>query len=256
MIAPWRRSDTRPTGRLADVALVVFHRGPLVADVPMSAERFGAPSLESVARVDVQHVTDPGWLGGWRSGGIRQVASDMLGADLATLDAADQCHFLRMTVADPMDLVHLQATWAVARWLVARGATVVLDAYAIRFHRAAALAAEDPAAPLAIEREVNVVFESEPAAAQLGHVVHTRGMGKLARPDLIALVEPARAQATALVLRALARSMADGFMPTPGARVSAENVPVVLEPLPPGSLADQLHLNNDAWLVEPDAAAS
>ncbi len=256
MIPPWKRSDTRATGRLADVALVVFHRGPLADGVPMSAQRFGAPSPEAVGRVDVQHVTDPGWLSGWRSGGIRTVASEALGADLATLDAADQCHFLRATVADPMDLTHLQAAWALVRWLVARGASVVLDAYAIRFHRAAALAAEDPAAPFALEREVTVVFETEPAAAQLGHVVHTRGMGKLARPDLIALVDPARAKATAAVVSALARSMADGFMPTPGQRLAAENVPVTLEPLPPGSLADQLHLNNDAWLVDLDPTAS
>lgn len=255
-IAPWTRADTRPTGRLADVALVVFHQGPLAAAEPLSLAQYGAPSRAAVDRVDVTAIQDPSWLSGWRAGGIRNVAVDALGPALATLDAADQCHFVRAQILDPFDLTHLQAAWAIARWLVGRGATVVLDAFALRFHTAAAVQAQDVAAPFDLEREVTVVFEKEPLAAQLGHVVHTRGLGKLARPDLVALVDPARAAATADVLRAIARQLADGFMPVPGGRAPRVEAAHALIPLPPGSLADQLHLNNDGWLVELDPAAS
>lgn len=260
-IPPWTRADTRPTGRLADVALVVFHRGPLADAVPLSLERHGAPSVEAVARVDVTPIADPAWLAGWRSGGIRTVAEQDLGAGgVAVLDTADRCHFLRATIIDPPELSYLQAAWAVARWLVDRGATVVLDAFALRFHTAASLAAEDVRAPLAITREISVVYETEPAAARLGHVVHTRGLGKLARPDLIALVDPREAGAAADVLCALAQVLADGFMPTTaGARPPLPDslgLSVTLHPMEQGSLAEALHLNNDAWLVELDRRAS
>lgn len=259
-IAPWTRADTRPTGRLADVALVVFHRGPLADDVPLSLERHGAPSAEAVGRIDVTPIADPSWLAGWRSGGIRTVAEQDLGAQLSDLDAADRCHFVRATIIDPPELSYLQAAWAVARWLVARGATLVLDAFALRFHTAASLGAEDVRAPLSVAREISVVFETEPTAAKLGHVVHTRGLGKLARPDLIALVDPAEVGAASEVLRAVAQALADGFMPTvAGARPPLSDtvaVSVTLHPVPPGSLAEALHLNNDAWLVELDRRVS
>lgn len=259
-IQPWTRADTRPTGRLADVALVVFHRGALADDVPLSLERHGAPSAEAVARVDVTPIADPTWLAGWRSGGIRTVAEQDLRAGVVALDAADRCHFVRATIIDPPELSYLQAAWAVPRWLVARGATVVLDAFALRFHTAEALATEDVRAPLTVDREISVVFETEPTAARLGHVVHTRGLGKLARPDLIALVDPSEVQAAAEVVRALAQLLADGFMPTAaGVRPPLPDsvaLSVTLHPMPPGSLAEALHLNNDAWLVELDRRAS
>lgn len=257
IIAPWARADRRATGRIADVVFVVFHEGPLAEGIAMSAARFGAPSAESVGRSDVTQIADPSWLSGWRSGGMRTVAEAQLGADVAALDRADRCHLVRATIADPPDLTYLQAAWALARWLVARGATIVLDAFSITFHTAAKVAAQDPAGPFELTRDVAIISETEPSASRLGHVVHTRGLGKLARPDLIALVEPHRRGEAADVLRALASAMADGFMPR-SARAHAPpgvNVPpeVHLLPLPPGSLAESLHLNNDAWLVELDA---
>ncbi|MCK6550778.1 hypothetical protein L6R52_33380 [Myxococcota bacterium] len=259
-ITPWARADRRATGRIADVVFVVFHEGPLADGIAMSASTFGAPSPEAVGRCDVTKIEDPSWLSGWRSGGIRNVAETQLGADLATLDRADRCHLVRATIADPPDLTYLQAAWAIARWLVARGATIVLDAYSITFHTAAKVKAQDPAGPFELARDVAIISEHEPSASRLGHVVHTRGLGKLARPDLIALVDPSRADEAADVLRALAGALADGFMP----RHAGERAPagvavppqVSLHPLPEGSLADSLHLNNDAWLVELDVDRS
>jgi hypothetical protein len=257
---PWHRGDRRATGRLADVALVVFHAGPLADGVPMSLARFGGPSNEAVQRIDVTSIQDPAWLGGWRAGGMRAVAeSTLTPAEMAALDAADRCHFVRATIADPADLTYLQASWAVARWLSARGATLVLDAFAIRFHPAERLLAEDVRAPLSVEREVAIVHEAEPELGKLGHVVHTRGLGKLARPDLVALVEPKAVKPTVALLRALAARLADGYMPTPGERpaLPAElGVAPTLHPMTPGGLAESLHLNNDAWLVEVDRTAS
>jgi len=248
-IPDWKRLDTRATGRVADVVLVVFHRGPLLENVPMSASQYGAPSPESVGKVDVVAIEDPTWIAGWRSGSIRAVAERELSApELADLDAADRCHLVRATILDPPHLTYLRAAWAIARWLVARGARGVLDAYPIRFHSAARVREQDVAAAIDVKREVSVIFETEPEATRLGHVVHTRGMKKLARPDLIALVEPRIAASTGAMLYRLAASFAEGWMPVAGAQ---PELGVTVSPLgAEDQLAQALHLENDAWLVE------
>jgi hypothetical protein len=139
-----------------------------------------------------------------------------------------------------------------ARWLVARGAAVVLDVFPIRYWTAAAIAAQDPTAPFDPEREVAILCEVEPAAASAtGHVVHTRGLGKLARPDLVAITEPARIREAADVIAELVARLADGYMPTDGEVVELEARRALLVPAPRGSIAEALHLNNDAWLVAP-----
>jgi hypothetical protein len=254
--SPWLRADRRATGRLADAMLIAFHRGALRDDVPLDLARFGAPSADAVKVLDIQEHTDAGWIGGWRQGGMRAVAEGQLGDALAGLDQADRCHAVRAMVADPADLTYLQAAWAVARWLVARGAEVVLDVFPLRYLPAAAIAAQDPAAPFDVEREVAVICQADPNERLTGQLVHTRGLGKLGRPDLVAITEPARLRELAEVLGALAARMADGYLPEDGETVEVAGTRVLLVPAPRGSIAEALHLNNDAFLVEPVTGVS
>src|SRR5262245_49131593 len=100
-ISLWKRAQTGPTGRPADVVLVAFHRGALAEDVPLAAARFGLPGREHTGLCDVRAHAGAdaiAWLSGFRSGALRSIAARDLGdAGLAVLDAADACVTVRAT---------------------------------------------------------------------------------------------------------------------------------------------------------------
>ena len=169
-------------------------------------------------------------------------------AALAALRGADRGHLVRATVADPADHVHLQAAWAAVRWLVRRGAACALDGFALRWHGAAALAAHDVAAPLDLAREVTVVVEAAPRPGAPARVVHTRGLRKVARPDVIELLaDDGEPDAAVARVRAVAARLVDGWLPAPD-DAAAEVAPA------PAALTEALGLNNDALLLLPPAA--
>ena len=255
----WTRAATAATGRVADVVLVAFHAGPLGAEEPLAAARFGLPGRDAVGLLEVhEHTGDAAraWLDGFRRGALRSIAATDLGG-LAALDAADACVTVRATVFDPFDLGYLQAAWGVARWLCARGASVVLDARATRFWTAPAVAALPADAAFDVRRELTLVVESVAHPGLGGHVVHTRGLVKLARPDLVTVVAAEDTGPAAEALWRVAARLADGYMPAPGDLADAETaVPLKLAPAPRGSFTEALHLDNEAWLVmDPDGVA-
>jgi len=249
----WTRAHTGATGRVADAVLIAFHTGALRADVPLSAAQLGLPGGAAASLLDVREHSGAAaltWLDGFRRGALRTIAVQDLGGDLALLDGADGCVTVRATVADPFDLGYLQAAWAVARWLCARGASIVLDARAMKFRRAATVAELPPDAPFDVRREVTVIIETTPVPGLGGHVVHTRGLAKLARPDLVSVVAAADTAQAAEALWRLAARLADGYMPAAGDVVEADSpVPLLLTPAPPGSFAEALNLDNQAFLV-------
>lgn len=240
----WTRTAGPPTGRLADVVLVALHRGPL-AEVPQGPERFGPVRAEDVT---VQTHVGPeavAWLAGFRSGALRTIAARDLG-DLAALDAADACVTVRCRLPEPPDLGYLQSAWSVARWLCARGAPVVVDARAMRYRSATEVLAVPPDAPFDLRRELTVVVETAPSPGLGGTVVHTRGLLKLARPELVTVVAAEDRDAAVAVLWRIAGELAG--VPVGGGAVEAP-VPLFLVPAPPGSFVEALHLDNDAILV-------
>ncbi|MEZ4365825.1 MAG: hypothetical protein R2939_06005 [Kofleriaceae bacterium] len=252
-IAPWTRADGRATGRIADAVLIGFHRGALADDVVLEARRFGAPTPAALTVLELQAITDRGWLDGWRRGAVRALAEDELGGALADLDAADGCHLVRARVADPADHVHLQAAWAAARWLVARGTCAVLDASALRWHPAAAVRAWPADASFELAREVTVVAESARAPGLRERVVHTRGLGKVARPDVVTLVAEAEVELAVAAVRQVAARLADGWMPSADdARVELAAHAWSAVDLTDGgapALASALSLGNDCVLL-------
>jgi hypothetical protein len=204
---PWQPAPTAP--RRPHAMLAVFSTGPLV-DEPLSLARFGAPSAEHIADLDVRAIpraADPAWFDGWRTGALRSIASTDLGAPTA-LDAADHVHLVIAAPNAPPDLGYLQAAWAVARWMIARGATVVLDVHAHTFWAATAVPA--PAATLDVAREVRVIFETEATRTERAHALHTRGLRKFGAPELVALCGQPDAAVVGNVIRALAAEVAAG----------------------------------------------
>ncbi|MBA3459390.1 MAG: hypothetical protein H0T46_05480 [Deltaproteobacteria bacterium] len=234
--------------RHANVTLVVF--GPTPAELTMSRAQLGDVDAKAIEACDVRmirRVADPGWFDAWRSGSLRAIATKDLG-DTSLLDAAEQLHVVSTDVDDPAGHGYLEAAWALARYLVARGATTVLDVHAMVFTAGAGLPAAD--APLDVAREVRVVYETDSTRPDQAHAIHTRGMKKFGAPDLVALCSDADVPLISAAISELAETVARGAeLGTPRHRVEVmPGVHWVVVPDEHG-LGALLQLNNAARVI-------
>lgn len=239
---------------------MVFARRAL-DDMPLQAARFGIPSQTSLEQVEVRELSrsdDPQWFDGWRGGAIRSIAEHDLGDELSTLDAADRAWWVGATLKDPEDFGYLQTSWALARWLVARGANVVLDAHAAHFWRGADVAARPADEPFDVRREVTLILETEATEPNEGHCLHTRGLRKLGCPDLIAVIGPEDAELVSEIFWQLAEGLAHGFEPAlPRHGVDLpDGRSLYLCPPRSDDPAEKLELNNDALMLVREDGAS
>jgi len=190
----------------------------------------------------------PEWIDGYRTGAMRNIAETRL-SDPARLDAATHCYAVRLEIEDPADLSHLQLAWACAAGLARLGCHTILDAYAIKWRDGDRVADLPADRPFAIQNEIGIVAENPPTPG-FGHVVHTRGMLKFARPDLITGVPAERIEYTGRVLNHLGRLLAEGAVLRAGQvlRFDGEYA-IELEAYQPDGNAPEVHLNNEGLLI-------
>jgi hypothetical protein len=248
-VALWRRSQFQAGGTPNTFQLFAFSPGALQGDVPLSAARFGLPSPEAMQQVEIRELprsVDPAWFDGFRSGSLRTLAQQALGGTEA-LDAATQLVAVLISRPDTDDLQHLQAGWAVAKWLVARGATVLLDAQCNRFWKAEEVADWPAIRPFTLSSDVNVIVEAEPTSPTA--IIHTRGMQKVGRADLVVLDVPgAQWDAVAGLVRACALQAADGVVYKAGQQVTVDKKTITFAEYEP-TQGTELHLNNHGLLL-------
>lgn len=248
VIAPWLRPAFRPTGRRASVVLLAFGGGGFeVGELDVR----GVPDGVPVEALDVRlhrREEDPGWLDGWRTGALRALATQQMGR-LDELDAAERCCSVTVEVDDPADLTHLQLAWAVAAGLVRAGAGTVLDVHAATWRAGEAVAGLAPERSFTVQEEISLVAETS-AQRGFGHVIHTRGLAKVGRPDLIAGVPAERLEHTGRVLNHLARMLAEGHVLEPGQRFRFDGSrTLTVGPYVPGGTVPEVNLNNDGLLL-------
>lgn len=244
-VTPWAFAQPPASTRHATVTLVVF--GALAREEPLSAAKFGVPDGVTPDVRRFVRADDPGWFDGWRSGSMSAIAKSDLGADTAVLAAADVLHVITADASGPTDLRYLQGAWAFARYLVACGATTVLDAHAVRFVAGHAL---PPPGPLDVAHEIRVVYETDSARPDHAHALHTRGMRKFGAPDLVALCADDDVRLVSSAIGELADAVARGQdLGTPRHRVDV--MPGVVWVVVPDEhrLGDLLQLNNAARVV-------
>lgn len=231
--------------------LVVFADDDVLATDPELRLSGTVPRGAPAAGLDLRghHVSDSAaWVDGWRAGAVREIAGRDLG-DLGRLDAAKCCYSIMIEAPDPADLTHLQLAWAVAAALARKGAFAVLDVHAVTWLPGETVAGLDPARPFTVQREVSLTAENEPAPG-FGHPVHTRGLIKVGRPDLIAGVPAGRIQHTAQVLNHLAAMLAEGHVLEPGQQLRFDGERTLrVEPYVPGGVVPDVSLNNDGLLL-------
>ncbi|HEY0880176.1 MAG TPA: hypothetical protein VGD87_01540 [Archangium sp.] len=202
--------------------------------------------MQQVEVRELPRAVDPAWFDGFRSGSLRTLAQQALG-NTDALDAATQMVAVLISRPDAADLEHLQAGWAVGKWLVARGATVLLDAQCNRFWKAEEVADWPAIRPFALSSDVNVIVEAEPTSPTA--TIHTRGMQKVGRADLIIQDVPgAQWDAVAGLVRACALQAADGVVFKAGQQVTVDGKSITFAEYKP-TPATELHLNNAGLLL-------
>lgn len=210
IVPVWPRPLFRASQQPTKILFVCFGKAPL-AEVEISGARFGLPSRELTAQVDVREhrrAAKPGWFESWWTDSFGVIAERDLGSDLPLLTTSDVCFTLGLTGPDRPDLSPLQTVWGLSRWLCARGATVVLDVHAFRYRTSAdveALRFDESD----VTREVKLVLENDATEEGL-HLLHTRGLCKAARPELLCFVRPDDAALVARWMNQVARALLEG----------------------------------------------
>jgi hypothetical protein len=247
-VKPWQRPAHHATGREAVAMLIAFAADDVLTDLDLTG---AVPETAPVDALNVhlhRHEEEPEWIDGFRAGPLRELAAQQL-PDLRPLDEATCCYTIRVAVQDPPDLAHLQLAWEVAASASRAGAVAVLDAYAHDWFTGETVAGLDPHRPFTATREISVVAEAE-SVPGFGHPVHTRGMIKFGRPDLIIGVPEDQIGDAAAILNQLGRMLAEGEVLKPGQDLQVEGRRVLtVVPYQPGGGVPDVALIADGLLI-------
>jgi hypothetical protein len=254
VVATWPRPYFKAGEQRTLIFFVCFGKTPL-ADVPLSRARFGLPGLEVAGQVDVrEHRRDSSrqWFEDWWSGSFGAIAAQDLGDDLALLTTSDTCVTLKLDLPDQSDLGPIQTVWGLSRWLCARGVGVVLDVHAFRYRTAGDVE------QLGFEsgdvlRDVKLVLETD--ATQQGlHLLHTRGLCKFGRAELMCFIHPDDASLMGRVVNHIARTLMEGGAESQIRLRVAEGVELVTRPSTERALIESLGLEAAVALARVDGA--
>ncbi|HEY1555140.1 MAG TPA: hypothetical protein VGF94_09950 [Kofleriaceae bacterium] len=219
MAAVWPRSRYVVGGAPGEIALVALSPVKLSDPLPVSRRRHGMPdrgdgaaAIQLVAR---DRADEPAWFTEQVIAPFADLIASDLGANVAAgALAAEHAYVIEGQLADPDDLGHVQAAWALAKCVCEEGATVLIDIYAARAHLGADVAALLPDRAFDVMREVTLFFD-ETGDDKLA--AWSLGLRKFGRPDLVVLdLAPDGATEAALLLRDVAATLADGERIEPG----------------------------------------
>lgn len=251
MARVWMRSMYAPGGGEARLDLLVFAKEPIGGGIALSEEH-GAPETgmpEGLGIATIQASAAPAWFTGFLRDSLWAIAKKDLGDEALCLRQANLVYRLRGAFPDPERLDYLQAAWAIAKHLCGEGCGPVLDVHAIHYWRCNDVLALRPDRAFDHTREVMIALEIPSGIPTT--VMHTRGLAKFGRPDLVVPGFDARRQELGgRTLNALANSLALGTRMAPGSSLQLEDGRLItVETYEPGKNAPDLHLNNDGLVL-------
>ena len=219
MVAVWRRDQYVLGGGAGEIALIALSSQKLPDPLPVSRKRHGMPDegegAGAVALVARDRAEDPTWF----TEQIVAPFADLIAADLGPEHAAaalqaEHAYVIEAQLADPDDLGHVQAAWALAKCICEEGAGVVIDVYAARAHLGSDVAGLAPERAFDVMHEVTLFFD-EVGDGSLA--AWSLGLRKFGRPDIVLLgLTPETATEGALILRDVAKTLASGERIEPG----------------------------------------
>ena len=224
MVAVWPREAYVTGGGAAEVALIALAPARLPDPLPVSRGRHGMPDdgdgATSVSIVARDRETDPAWFAERVLAPFAQLISEDLGeAAEAIARGAAHAYVIEANLADPDDLGHLQAAWALAKCVCEcaaeeGGSAIVIDVFAARAHLGAEVATWPAERAFDVMREVTLFFDEQPDGSL---AAWTLGLRKVGRPDLVLLgIAPGGEGDAALLLRDAAQTLAAGERVDPG----------------------------------------
>ena len=252
----WPRPHFVAGGGPADVTLFVFSQvGVDGTTLQLKTRAHGVPESGLPEGVDVQTVARadaPEWVDGFFAPALMALAERDLGWKGRPPVEPTAVHVVKVTAEDPGDLSHIQAAWALARAFLDTGGFALLDAHAQAWLSPLALRERPVDVPMRMADEVSIVFETEPEHG-FGHLMHTRGMLKFGRPDLIVVgIPPKHGVRIADIVNQLAERLALGARLDPLDTVELEALGMLrADRYIPGENAPELHLNNDGLVLVP-----
>ena len=223
MVQSWPRPNYTAGGGEARIALIALSQKPIPDPLPISRKQHGMPEEgEGPGAVGIatrERAANPAWFADHVVAPFADLIASDLGPDAAAgALAADYVYVIEGELADPDDLGHVQAAWAIAKCVCEEGAAIVIDVYAARAHLGVEIAALRPERPFDIMHEVTLFFDEQPTGTL---AAWSLGLCKFGRPDLVLLdVTPETATDAALLLRDLAGTLASGERIEPGDRLA------------------------------------
>jgi hypothetical protein len=220
----WPRENYVAGGGTGEIALIALSMTKLPDPLPISRAQHGMPDdgdgPEAIALVARDRAEDPAWFAESVVAPFAELIATDLGPNAAAAAlAADHAYVIEVQLADPDDLGHVQAAWALAKCVCEAGAAVVVDVYAARAHLGVEVAALAPGRAFDIMHEVTLFFDEQDDGTL---AAWSLGLRKFGRPDLVLLgVDPDGATDAALLLRDVAQTLASGEIIEPGDQVGA-----------------------------------
>ena len=238
---PWQRPRFTPPGgpRPARLGFIALLETPKI-DAALDAAR------EAFSATDAATDSDPDASAAWDAleidiraraadgGRLGDILAGRAGMTLAQLSEAAQHDIARATRyvtisathPDPAALHVLQAALACARALADEGdLTAWLDVSTARWWLPDELGALDPQRRFELDEHIQIVVEAAERRPGHGHVVRSRGLDKLARPDVAARAPRRDAPLLSEVVRDLARLLAEGVLIEPGDKLTVRDLP-------------------------------
>ncbi|MDB4958121.1 MAG: hypothetical protein JWO36_5690 [Myxococcales bacterium] len=226
MVALWSRDSYVTGGGPGEIALIALSSTKLPDPLPISRKRHGMPDEgdgpDAIALVARDRAEDPAWFTEQVVAPFADLIASDLGPNLAALALhAEHAYVIEAQLADPDDLGHVQAAWALAKCVCEEGATIVIDVYAARAHLGAEVAALSPERGFDVMHEVTLFFDETDNNTL---AAWSLGLRKFGRPDIVLLgVAPDAATEAALLLRDIAATLAAGDRIEPGDTVAAND---------------------------------
>ena len=252
MTAVWPRASYTVGGGPGEIALIALSSTKLPDPLPISRKRHGMPDEgdgpDAIALVARDRAEDPAWF-------VEQVVApfaDLIASDLgaqlaATALASEHAYVIEGQLADPHDLGHIQAAWALAKCVCEEGATIVIDVYAARAHLGSEVAALVPGRSFDVMHEVTLFFDETDDGTV---AAWSLGLRKFGRPDIVLVgVAPDAATEAALILRDVAQTLALGERIEPGDSVAAPDGRTLVAELFAPASAPVVAVEGDAILL-------
>jgi hypothetical protein len=256
----WPRPHFVVGGGAADVTLFVFSQvGVNGTTLSLKTRAHGVPEGGLPDGVDVQTVARadaPEWVDGFFAPALMALAERDLGWPGRPPVEPTAVHVVKVTSEDPSELRHIQGAWALARAFLDTGGFALLDAHAQAWLSPGQLRDRPVDVPMRMADEVSIVFETEPSHG-FGHLMHTRGMLKFGRPDLVVVgIPPKHGVRIADIVNQLAERLALGARLDEGEFVELETLGTLrADQYVPGENAPELHLNNRGLVLVPTGQA-